>query len=234
MNKILKFLGMIMVVLLLITYAEPAVTTTADMHYTNIDFGVQKDLSYAIKKSEHIPKTISTKPKTVTMKTQVLQYDMYDMRIKSHLSEEAVSDMLEGTAIQCLSETFVEMEEKYNVNLVYIIAITALESAWGTSERANNGSNNLTGNAVYGDDSPGTYFESWDACIEETFRLLSEEYLSQDGLYFGGGFSIYNVNSKYSTSKNWASSVMDIVNQFKRQNTQYVTAEQEEIKNSPV
>ena len=146
-----------------------------------------------------------------------LYYDLNDMRIKSNMSIAAVNMLLDGTPIRKLAQCLVEYEDIYNVNLIYVVSIIILESGWGMSERANNGSNNLTGHSVFWDDSPGTYFDSWEHCVEETFRLLSEDYLSENGAYFNG-YTLYAVNQKYCTTSTWYEMVTEIVYQLDRWN----------------
>lgn len=142
-------------------------------------------------------------------KTDIVHYNPYNLMDKSNLRTSAVQRILKGTRFENLSQTFVTMEDKYGVNLVAVISIAALESGWGNSSRANNGSNNLTGFAVYDSRSKGKQFDSWDQCIEKTFELLATKYLNPNGEYFNG-YSSWNVNTLYSKSENWADQINSI------------------------
>ena len=66
---------------------------------------------------------------------------------------------------------------------------------------------------LYSDNSRGEYFESWTECLQETARLLREQYLNQNGKYYVGS-SIWNVNVHYSTSEHWADEIISIVNDY--------------------
>lgn len=158
---------------------------------------------------------ITAEPVKVDYETDELVYDHDDIRQKSNLSLRTLDKLLERTPLQRLAPTFVDLEDKYNVNLLYVVGIVSLESGWGKSSRANDGSNNLTGHAVYSDSSSGTSFSSWEACVEETFRLLSDDYLKSDGQWFSG-YSIDDVNRNYCASDDWASKIKSIIEQFDR------------------
>lgn len=142
-------------------------------------------------------------------------FNKSDVSIPSNATEEYLSDALEGTEIKDLAGTFIKAEKKYNVNSFFIAALVAHESGWGTSERAKNGSNNLTGFAVYKDSSKGAYFETREDNIMATAKLLSEDYLNENGEHFNGK-SVSGVNTKYCigrnghTDYNWSKSITEI------------------------
>jgi beta-N-acetylglucosaminidase len=143
-------------------------------------------------------------------KVNYVHYNPYNLREVSKISVERLSQMLEGKSIQYLAPIFVQFEEAYGVNCLFIMGIVSLESNFGDSNRANNGSNNLTGHGVYNQQSRGSSFDSWESCVEETFRLLSEDYLSPNGMCFNG-YSIWNVNTKYAQSNQWTSQINRII-----------------------
>lgn len=143
-------------------------------------------------------------------KVNYVHYNSYNLREVSNISVERLSQMLEGKAIQHLAPVFVQFEEVYGVNCLFVVGLVSLESNFGNSYRANNGSNNLTGHGVYNQQSRGSRFDSKEECINETFRLLSEDYLCENGIYFNG-YSIWNVNTKYSQSNRWASQINQII-----------------------
>ena len=122
---------------------------------------------------------------------------------------------LNGTELYDLSQAFVDAETQYGVNSYFIAAICAQESAWGTSYRAKY-QNNLTGHAVYHRGAGGTYFSSKYESVMETAKMLKENYLSPDGIYYNG-LSTVDVNKKYcflqdeaTIDYNWSSSVNSI------------------------
>ena len=151
--------------------------------------------------------------KVVISKTDIPSFNVNDMTQVSNLSEESLTKILSGTNLQKYAKAYIEGEEKYKVNLLFVVAITALESSWGSSNIALN-QNNFSGYAAYDGLGYGHHFESPEASIMETFRLLSEEYLNENGRYYNGK-SPWNVNLNYCTSGDWADKVITIMNQLK-------------------
>ena len=135
-------------------------------------------------------------------------YNPYNLKEISGIGYDKMFEILEGKPIQKHSEFIVDMEQIYGVNALFVVGILGIESGFGTSYRAVN-HNNLAGYNIYGDDSYFA-FDSQEACIEEVFRLISEEYLSEDGLFYNGT-SIWNVNKLYCTNDNWASKINQII-----------------------
>lgn len=133
-----------------------------------------------------------------------------DVRITSGATEYHLRKALSGTELYSLASAFVQAEKEYNINAYFIAGIVALESNWGRSERAMNGSNNLTGYAVYDDYSTGTYFSSKEECVLRTARLIAEDYINPNGIYHQNGYSTYHINIKYSADEDWCYKVSDI------------------------
>lgn len=102
---------------------------------------------------------------------------------------------LKDTALYDLVDAYIEAESIHGVNAYALVAITALESDWGTSNRSIN-DNNLTGFAVYSNSSKGRVFGSKRECILETARLLKEDYLTPCGKSYSG-LSLKDVNTRY-------------------------------------
>lgn len=152
--------------------------------------------------------------------TRVTCFNEYNLTQLSHASVVHMKKALKGTKLQSVASSFVEAEETYGVNAYFLAAIAALESSWGTSNRAMY-QNNLTGHAVYNNSARGTYFNSWHESIMTTAKMLKENYLSPDGIYYNG-LSTVDVNKKYcflqdevTIDYNWSSSVNSIANSLK-------------------
>lgn len=141
-----------------------------------------------------------------------VNFNVNDLRVKSNINAQEMHDILPAT-MKHLASAIVYSEQLYNVNAFFIASLVAYESGWATSARANNGSNNLTGMAVYSPNSRGMYFESQQECVIYTANHLSNNYLSPDGSYFSG-YSIYGVNVRYAANKNWASNIATIMHQL--------------------
>ena len=111
--------------------------------------------------------------------------------------------------------TFKAAEQKYGVNALYLVAHSALESAWGKSNIAK-AKNNFFGISAY-DSSPytsATKFDNVDAGILGAARWINEKYLSNSsyparGAHLGNKVSGMNVN--YATAPHWGESIASIM-----------------------
>ena len=111
--------------------------------------------------------------------------------------------------------TFKAAEEKYGVNALYLVAHSALESAWGRSKIARD-KNNFFGISAY-DNNPynaATKFDGVDAGILGAARWINEKYLSKStyparGAYLGNKAGGMNVN--YATAPYWGESIASIM-----------------------
>lgn len=136
-----------------------------------------------------------------SLRIQNVGYQSWNLSNVSNITHEEMYQVLADTTMSHLAWAIVEAERVYEVNAFFIASIIALESGWATSQRAIN-SNNLTGMAVYGDDSPGMYFNSQDECVMETTKHLSDNYLTPGAIYYNGD-STAAVNIKYCESSDW-------------------------------
>ena len=137
---------------------------------------------------------------------RVVTYNPYNLLEPSNITREEMYQILEGTALQTLSNAYVYAEELYGVNALFLVSISAEESGWGRSSLAIT-HNNLGG--IKGSNGNYRYFESWGECIDYKARLLKNQYLSEDGDYFNG-YSIWDVNIKYCEQSTWTDNVSSI------------------------
>lgn len=136
-------------------------------------------------------------------------YNPYDLRERSNLSKEQMHQMLSGTALETLVDAYYWYEQVYNVNAIFMMSLNAHESAWGRSSLAIH-NNNLGGYKA--SDGSFKYFNSWGEFLDENFRLISEEYLDPNGLFYNG-VAIYSVNIRYCTEPNdnsWSEGINQI------------------------
>ena len=111
--------------------------------------------------------------------------------------------------------TFKAAEQKYGVNALYLVAHSALESAWGKSQIAKD-KNNFFGIAAY-DSTPytsATKFDDVDSGILGAARWIDRNYLSNTGYpargaYLGNKANGMNVN--YATAPYWGESIASIM-----------------------
>lgn len=116
------------------------------------------------------------------------------------------------------AEVFYNMDKKYNVNGIFIASIAIHESAWGTSQIAQD-KNNLFGYGSY-DDTPyeSSYdFSSYAEGIETVTKSLVKYYLNPAGtkIYDGetasawyyNGPTLEGVNQRYASDPDWHTKV---------------------------
>ena len=111
--------------------------------------------------------------------------------------------------------TFKAAEQRYGVNALYLVAHSALESAWGRSKIAKD-KNKFFGIAAY-DDTPytsATKFDNVDSGIMGAARWINSRYLNNsgypaNGAYLGNKAGGMNVN--YATAPYWGESIASIM-----------------------
>lgn len=155
-----------------------------------------------------------TRTHSVNSNSPYYNYFQYlPLRSQSNYSGNALNTIIdnkvaENSKMKNTGVEFVEKQNTYGVNALLIAGLAANESAWGSSNIAQN-KNNLFGlNAV--DSSPGqsaNYFESVEQCINEfAEKWMSKEYLSpKNWKYFGGflGNKASGINVKYASDPYW-------------------------------
>jgi beta-N-acetylglucosaminidase len=99
-----------------------------------------------------------------------------------------------------LEQYFINAEQQYGVNCVFLMSIAALESGWGTSLFRQN---NLFGFGQYD-------FTSKEECIYTVAEALSTNYLADDGIYYSGK-TINAVWTRYATSTTWGYKIQNIM-----------------------
>lgn len=181
-----------------------------------VAFNNQVKKDYEIKKAKETTERLEAERLELERKekerVEHVWFNSYDLRDISGISFDEMREVLSESHYSNfaeLSDAFVGAEREYGVNAFALVAICGLESGWNKSNRAKNGSNNLTGMAVYGDDSPGIQYESKYKCIMDLARQLSTYYLTPGAEYYNGT-STSKINIKYSANPNWYKQV-DII-----------------------
>lgn len=136
----------------------------------------------------------------IKRKAEELAFNPNDLLQKSNVSVEDMYKALEGTALYELAPVYVEAENLYGVNALFIAGLTAQESAWGTSNRAVN-DNNLTGFGVYSNGSVGINAPTKRDNILQTTRWIRNKYLTPGASYYNG-YGIRDVNVRYCIGAN--------------------------------
>lgn len=116
------------------------------------------------------------------------------------------------------AELFYDVEQKYNVNGLFLASIAIHESNWGTSNIANE-KKNLFGYGSYDSSaySSSYTFDSYEIGIETLAKVLAKYYLNEAGTqiydnetavgsYYNGA-TVAGVNKRYASDPNWCEKV---------------------------
>lgn len=101
------------------------------------------------------------------------------------------------------AEVFYNIEQKYNINGIFVAAIGIHESAWGTSRIAQD-KNNLFGYKAYDRDpyNSAQQFVTYEECINTVAEALKNNYLTTTGSFYNGT-TLEAVNTRYASDKEW-------------------------------
>lgn len=137
-----------------------------------------------------------------------------NLREPSNLSPEDYDLMLQGTPLEGLGYAYANAEAKFGVNGLYLVGLSWLESSQdgvpGASLLARE-RNNLVGWGAYdGHEYRASFFESKESCIMHVAEKLSENYLTEGGLYFNG-YTPRAIDVKYCSDPSHADKIVNIV-----------------------
>lgn len=158
-----------------------------------------------LKLESHLKSNQAFKPKSLKEITEL------DITSKSNLTTEQIQLLLQGTNLEDLTNKFKEIEEKYNINALFLISLCAFESNWGRSYLARH-KNNLVGLGAR-DANPIKYakrFKSKEECLEQVSLHLTSNYLNDKGRYFKGK-RVKDVNRNYCTNNGWGVHIVRIM-----------------------
>ncbi len=122
-------------------------------------------------------------------------------------------------------EAFYEVEQKYNINGIFLASLAIHESAWGTSNIAKD-KKNLFGYGSYDRDpyNSSYEFEDYKEGLELVAKVLVKNYLNPkdtviydnekaSATYYNGP-TLEGVNKKYSTDSEWYKKVFNYMEKF--------------------
>ena len=167
-----------------------------------------------------LEKELKSKTDKLNSMMKNVSYNPYDIGSKSNATTYHLRKAFKGTKMQGLESAFVKAEKDYGVNAIFLAGLVANESGWNDSKRAKDGSNNITGHAVYTDVSRGSYFNSKEECVLSTAKLLKNDYINPKGEHYNGN-DIWGINKKYSINKDksinwkWSEDINSIANDLK-------------------
>ena len=117
---------------------------------------------------------------------------------------------IKGSRLAGKGAVFKEAEKRYQVNALYLMAHSALESAWGRSQIAND-KNNFFGIAAY-DTTPydsAKSFDNVDKGILGAAKWIRENYIDEGRTYLGNKSSGMNV--LYASDPYWGEKIASIM-----------------------
>lgn len=132
----------------------------------------------------------------------------YDVRTKSDVTAEELDAVFQGELVGT-GKYFIEAQEKYNINAVFLAAIAIHESGNGKSKAAKNKKNffglmRKTGGQMK--------FESAKECIDYAANNLTKE----NGYYYARGrYTIHKIGQRYASDKKWTAYVVKTMKTIK-------------------
>lgn len=136
-------------------------------------------------------------------------FNPYDVRVVSNISSEQFYQLLGNTGLVDVAWVFPYIEKEYGINALFLTGLVALESSWGSSERAVH-HNNLTGYNIRSN-SDIYKFETRADSIIATAKLIATHYLPS-GAKYHNGVSVWGINEKYCAQSDWADKIVSIAN----------------------
>ena len=160
--------------------------------------------------SDAISEKKSENETTKTARNLKLSVDS-DLRVASNVTSEEIDKMLEGTKLHGLGSAFVEAEQKYGVNALYMMGLACLESGFGNSAFAQKRNNLYGWNAVDSNPNNASSFSSKKEATLYVASKLQSNYLTEGGAYYEG-YTARAVDVHYCTDKAHADKIVNIVN----------------------
>lgn len=151
-----------------------------------------------------------------------IPYLLFDLNIPASLTASELckaignspSPRRQDSPLRGLTGEFIRAQETWGMNAVFLVALTALESGWGTSEIAVV-KKNLFGFRAYEKDH--FYFADTFASKEDSIRYVSgfikSRYLCEDGMFYHGA-NLWGVNTRYAADPMWSVKIARVMNQL--------------------
>lgn len=132
-----------------------------------------------------------------------------DLRLPSGGDAEMMDSYVKATPLAGLGKTWMEAEEKWRINAVFLCALACHESDFGRSRIARD-KNNIYGYRAFDGDpyNSAKSYGSFKESIEDVCSLLVRQYLFPTGSFYNGP-TPRGVNVRYASDKNWAFKVVN-------------------------
>ncbi|MDC3416116.1 glucosaminidase domain-containing protein [Aquibacillus salsiterrae] len=141
--------------------------------------------------------------------------NQYNLREKSFATAEQIDAYIKAqkpdSPLIGLGNVFVEMQEKYNINALYLMAHAIHESAWGLSKIAKD-KNNLYGIKATDSNPYGNadVFNSFEDSVRYAAQFISSTYLTEGNFRYNGtylGNKASGMNVKYASDPFWGQKI---------------------------
>lgn len=131
-----------------------------------------------------------------------------DLRLPSGGDAEMMDSYVKATPLAGLGKTWMEAEERWRVNAIFLCALACHESDFGRSRIARE-KKNLYGFRAYDADPYGSAksYARFEDSIEDVCALLAQHYLFPCGKHYNGP-SPAGINARYASDKGWAGKVV--------------------------
>lgn len=144
------------------------------------------------------------------LRKEKIGFDCNDITRRSLLKPEELYGLLvdRNVTFPDCAWSIIDAENIYGINAFVLSSIAILESQHGRSNFSKD-LNNLTGYAAYDGTGTAQRFDSKSDGLYKTAKLLSQEYVDQDGMYYTGP-CLSSINTLYSSSNDWYINVSTI------------------------
>lgn len=127
-------------------------------------------------------------------------------QINSFIANNAVA----SSVLQNTGNYFIEAQQTFGVNAQYLLAHAIIESAWGTSNFAENRDNLFGYEAYTSNPDAAASFRSIEYDINFQGWFVRNEYLNSSGSFFNGP-NLDGMNVDYATDPYWSNSIARIM-----------------------
>ncbi|MFC7079808.1 peptidoglycan-binding protein [Halorussus caseinilyticus] len=136
----------------------------------------------------------------------------YEDGVTADEIDNAILEVRGDCPLVGLGSTWKDVAAEQGMNAVYMAAHAAHESAWGTSNIAQD-KNNIYGWGAYDSDpyDGAKRFDSFEHCIRHVMPRVRDLYLTPGAQYYEGAH-LAGMNVHYATDDQWAEKIRDVMN----------------------
>lgn len=141
-----------------------------------------------------------------------------DQYIQNHIPQTYKRKMNGAGPLAHLGSAFIAAQNQYGVNALYLLAHAIHESAWGSSQIAQDKDNLFGFGAVDSNPYNGAMkFSTFQACIDYVAQYVDQKYQDPNGAYYYGdmlGNKDVGMNVKYASDPFWGQEIAGLMFQI--------------------